>query len=154
MLDIFGREINRGDIIVYGTKNRHGNVTFSNTKLGVVSRIAPARQIKVKKVINTPVLSNTIIGGWATGKTGGSPNLKSYNTIVVDTAEKVVFYPLAVSDVYLSSPINTGIARHKNGRPKDRKILLTTECLKIDYGMLSDDWKKCYDTFIKEFKIV
>ena len=133
MKDILDREINIGDIIVYGKTFRSRFGSYTASTLGVISKITPGGNTYVIKdrTSGTPILQSD-----------GSP----YTCISIP---KVVFYPLNHDD---HKNLLTG-DKYKNGKPKYKRILMTTSCIKISTTDLNEEYRKSYDVLIKELRI-
>lgn len=143
MLDLFGREVKRGDIIVYGHSSTRGNVKFAESKLGVVNAIVPARTHKRDSSMWKKLFKDSIANRFY-----NPSNLPD----VVDTYEKVSFYPLFEGDDGYNNGPSLPPACRKNGKPK-RNVSLTTNFIIIDKNTLSDKWKAIYEGACKAFKI-
>ena len=133
LLDILGREVNRGDIIVYGNIRLSGFNKFATTELGVVSGISRGGRVYDLKDMHT---KQVVLDG-------------NNKPIQLTTIDKVIFYPFALNDVNL--PSNT--SRYKNGKPKHRKVVFTNSFIKLNIEDLDDKWKAAYDVFKQEFKL-
>jgi hypothetical protein len=143
MLDIFGGEVKRGDIIVYGSASVRGFVKFADSKLGVVNAIVPRRTHKRDSATWKKLFKDSISNQFY-----NPANLPD----TIDTFEKVAFYPLFEGDDgYNNGPSMPPVCR-KNGKPK-RNVILTTSFLIINRETLSDKWKGIYDGACKAFKI-
>ena len=144
MLDILGREVSRGDVIVYGSKQRCGQfLSFAETKFGVVVNIIPkGKKYKLKQSVIGTVSS-------VFGNTVANPNPVPPTTNYVDCetlVDKATFHDL--SKVGMIHPSAT---RYKNGRPKIGNAILISTCLKINVEELDDVRKVAYYIFKKEF---
>ena len=134
MLDILGREVGRGDIIVYGNTRLSNFNKNTRSEFGVVSKIITGGRQYPMKDMHTK-----------------QPVLDPYgNPFMITTIDKIVFYPLQETDANL---INPGYDRYKNGRPKHRRVMFTTTCVKFNVEDLTPHWKDAYNTFRQEFKV-
>lgn len=140
MLDILGREINRGDVIVFGATLKSNNMRMSTTSFGVVSNILPDRTYK-----QGTAQYNKMMLAWGNNLSPVNlPNLPSDVTIIA----KITFYQLYVTDIRLPTETNL----HKNGKPK-RKVIATNQFLKFDMQQLSEDYANAYVALRTAFKI-
>jgi hypothetical protein len=138
MLDLFGREVKRGDVIVYGHSKTGGFVKYAESRLGVVNTVVPRKTHKRdsstwKKLFKDQLANHYIV--------------PSSLPDTIDTFEKIAFYPLFNGD----STINLSPTR-KNGKPK-RNVILSSSFIIIDKDTLSDEWRVSYDEVCKAFKI-
>lgn len=139
MLDLFGREVKRGDVIAYGTSGSGGKMKYAESKIGVVNNILPrATHIRGsrtwKKLLKESLVSAKV----------SDPNLPDS----IDTYEKVTFYPIFNGD---SGGLQFAVLR-KNGKPK-RNVIITMSFILLDKEALTGNWKTAYDEVCKAFKI-
>lgn len=141
MNDLFGREVKRGDVVVYGYyKLVSGFAKYAESRLGVVSKVVP----KITHIRGSSMWKK-LLKDSLKGISINDPRLPD----TVDTFEKIVFYPLFNGDTKLNLSLGT---IRKNGKPK-RSVILTTSALVIDKDSLSDDWKQVYLDTCQAFKI-
>ena len=128
MLDILGREVNRGDIIVYGSKQRCSQfLNYAETKFGVVINVIPkGRKYKLKANQTS---------------TGQSAEVETY-------IDKASFH-----DLEKARMIGPNSSRWKNGKPKIGNVILISTCLKINIEDLDNKSRAAYDIFKAEFQL-
>ena len=145
MLDILGREVNRGDVIVYGNKQRCGQfLSFAETKFGVVVNIIPkGKKYKLKSASYSNASVSAVFSG-STPNTAMAYTTNEYETM----ADKATFHDL--DKVRMIHPTSN---RYKNGRPKIGNAILISSCLKINLEDLTDSQKAAYDVFKAEFQL-
>lgn len=158
MLDIFGKEVSRGDIIVCCKSSTIGFNTYLSTKLGVVTNILPKREWKkggweYNRVfdrlhnggssINT---ANNIFGttGSVTSITKRVPS--STDPAYYEVCEKITFHPFGLDFTGISPKMN------KDGTPRVR-VHLSTNFMIVDKNSLSQEWLEVYDRVCTVFKI-
>ena len=140
MLDILGREVSKGDIIVYGG-TKGGQVRYADTRFGLVNNVLGQRTHLAGSSMYKKIFKELL----------ADPVNAPYLPPSVDTVAKVTFYQINLSDKYLNTHI-TSNKTHPNGKPK-RGIVLTTSFLKVNTEDLNGEWLEAYTEARKAFKV-
>lgn len=161
MLDLFGREVKRGDIIVIGVSRTIGFNTYTRTRLGVVSNILPNRKWPKSSWQYKRILGrhNARTGGKMGAVFGSPPNTGKNNSVSTtnvvplasdpdyfEVCEKITFHPFDLTFTGFSNKFS------KNGTPIVRPQLSNTFII-IDEDTLSQEWKDAYHRVKQAFKI-
>lgn len=167
MLDLFGREVKRGDIIAVSSSKIIGFNSYMRTRLGIVSNILPKREWKkgswqYNRILNRHYQNiqgfnqgNNAIGSVFGSTASINPMQITKVTPVTpikgpdsyEVCEKITFHPFDIGFTGSSNKTN------KDGTPRVRPHL-TNSFIILDECNLSPEWQDSYNKIKQIFKIL
>ena len=159
MLDLFGKEAKRGDIIVSAkTVRPSGYAQYMTSQLGVILNILPEREWQkgswqYNRVFNKLHNNSNIIRN----RTLFPSSSASVNTTTkrVPSTNDPDSYPVCGKITFIPFDLNFMINTNKltkNGTPIARPVLSNSFII-IDKSTLSEEWVDCYDKVCNIYKI-